>query len=277
MESNELIELSLSEIQEESLKVLKGIDTFCTENNIRYSLAFGTLIGAIRHHGFIPWDDDIDIAMPRPDYERFVKTFHVEGLKCLAPEIGNSFLTFGRIADTKRTRNQSLIRWSEEEESVGIWVDVFPIDGEAEDFDTFMKESSSIWSMVETNQRIRGGLLTPSFSFGFGWNVRIIAKKLLYSWKSLDKIYKQIMQIIHRHPFVNSIYSGVMVYPIYKEHNRTKTGVFESYSKTEFEGGLFSCVSDYDEYLHDIYGDYMKLPPESKRVPNHSGHKFYWR
>ena len=75
--------LSHSEIQEALACILKDVDAFCRENGIRYSLAYGTLIGAVRHRGFIPWDDDIDLLMPRPDFERFVAAYKGRRYKCL--------------------------------------------------------------------------------------------------------------------------------------------------------------------------------------------------
>ena len=96
-------ELTLEEIQSESLQILSVIDSFCTENNISYSLGYGALIGAVRHQGFIPWDDDIDILMTRPNYQRFIKLFSVDesikkcGLKLFAPELGNCFFLISCI------------------------------------------------------------------------------------------------------------------------------------------------------------------------------------
>ena len=68
-------EMNIQEVQHISLELLKEVHEFCVENDVKYTLFSGTLIGAIRHHGFIPWDDDLDIAMPRPDYEKFIHSF----------------------------------------------------------------------------------------------------------------------------------------------------------------------------------------------------------
>jgi lipopolysaccharide cholinephosphotransferase len=93
-------ELSLRELQLFTLDILKDVHTFCINNQLHYSVAFGTLIGAIRHRGFIPWDDDIDIVMPRPDYERFCQTYHSERFHL--KHRGNDkkcMITFARVYD----------------------------------------------------------------------------------------------------------------------------------------------------------------------------------
>lgn len=131
--------LSVQEIQGVLLRIMKYIHAFCAENDILYSLDGGTLIGAIRHKGFIPWDDDIDIAMPRPYYEKFVKTFRdSEEYKLFAPERRNSYINYARVCDVKNTIGHFRTPWTQED--VGVWVDVFPIDGEAEDVEVWKKE-----------------------------------------------------------------------------------------------------------------------------------------
>ena len=97
-------EMTLREVQLFGLEILKDVHHFCTLNGIRYSLAYGTLLGAIRHKGFIPWDDDIDIVMPRPDYEKFCKTFKSDaGYDIFSPVEGDCYLGYARVCDLKRT------------------------------------------------------------------------------------------------------------------------------------------------------------------------------
>ena len=97
-------EMTLEEIQQVSLEILKDVHRFCVENDIKYSLCYGTLLGAIRHNGFIPWDDDIDIMMPRPEYDRFIRLYQSEkGYKLFAAENndGDTEVSIALLADRK--------------------------------------------------------------------------------------------------------------------------------------------------------------------------------
>ena len=126
--------LTIEEIHEETLRVLQVVHEFCVSRGIRYMLHGGTLIGAIRHQGFIPWDDDADVSMPRPDYERFIREFpDSESFKVFAPEKDNCALLYGRICEMKRTYLKSKMAWCDD--SPGIGVDIFPLDGVAADSD----------------------------------------------------------------------------------------------------------------------------------------------
>ncbi len=123
-------QMSLEDIQGVSLDILAAVDDFCTNKGIKYSLGYGGLIGAVRHKGPIPWDDDIDIIMERPEYDRFIKIFNQvgpNGLKLFAPELGNSYFSISRICDMSRTFVRKYYQWTDEE--TGVWIDVFPIDG----------------------------------------------------------------------------------------------------------------------------------------------------
>lgn len=96
-------EMTLREVQLFELGIRKDVHEFCMANHINYSLAYGTLIGAIRHKGFIPWDDDIDIVMPRPDYDRFCRTYKSQaGYEIFSPIQGNSYLGYTRVCDFKK-------------------------------------------------------------------------------------------------------------------------------------------------------------------------------
>lgn len=120
--------MTLRELQLFALEILKDVHQFCTQNNIKYSLYAGTLLGAIRHQGFIPWDDDIDIVMPREDYNKFCQTYRSERFNLFNRDNDSSFqLAYARVCDIKRTLYKAVEPCSKK--PTGVWIDVFPADG----------------------------------------------------------------------------------------------------------------------------------------------------
>ena len=269
--------MTLKDVQEQSLLILKEVDSFCEKNNIKYSLGFGTLLGAIRHKGFIPWDDDVDIMMTRPEYDIFIHSFQCDGLVCIAPELGNSLLPFGRIVDLEKTRSRSNWKWTHNERKLGLWIDVFPIDGVPDNMEEFASNVKELQDLMRINQKIREGRRLISSSLPFRKNLSRIKKQLLFSWRSTDAVLNNMMAIINKTPYGTTGYAGLMVFPVYGQRNRTRIEVFESYAKAPFEEHSFSIIKGYDVFLRDIYNDYMIPPPEDKRIPKHKAHKFYWR
>ncbi|MFR5682857.1 MAG: phosphorylcholine transferase LicD [Clostridia bacterium] len=120
--------MSLEEIKSIQLDILSQVANYCDRNGLRYFLAYGTLLGAVRHKGYIPWDDDIDIMMPRPDYMQFINSFNNE--KC-ALRVGSHYLdknypyVIAKVYDTSTLCKENI----DVEYSIGINIDVFPIDG----------------------------------------------------------------------------------------------------------------------------------------------------
>lgn len=271
-------EMSLQEIQQVSLDILKDVHAFCEKHKIRYSLAYGTLIGAIRHQGFIPWDDDIDIIIPRPDFERFCEEFRSSnGYTLYAPYNSTSFLTYARICDNTHTIVKTNCPWTTE--STGIWIDIFPFDGLPSD----EKDFSSMVTSIRRIQRKVVGLRSGRY-LKFSETVSLrnllvcMIKRLLYFKYNIKDLIYQHIQLIKSHKYEESDYCGqlcVMDYPE-KEHNPKVD--FESFIKMPFCDSLFHVMNGYDNVLRRYYGNYMELPPEDQRsLPKYLSYRAYWK
>ena len=124
-------EISFEESKKLELDILLAVADFCNKNNLTYFLAYGTLIGAIRHKGFIPWDDDIDIQMPREDYNKFIETFSHERYKTIAPGTPLSKHSFVKVIDTETVKIEAHKKYKKG--FLGVDIDIFPLDGTPSD------------------------------------------------------------------------------------------------------------------------------------------------
>ncbi len=266
--------MSLKEIQKISVDIVKDIHSFCQENKIRYTLAYGSLIGAVRHKGFIPWDDDIDILMPRPDYETFIKTYTSSNGYIIIPEGNKSMIAMSRVCETKKTIViQERVPWCREK--VGIWVDIFPLDGAEEDYNLFSYRVNEIYKLWRYNYKYRYCRGTLNIQKGLFYNLKLIVKKIIWGRCKLTTVehVKKMKEIEYgATKFVTNLAS-----PTYREKEYFPIQLFDEYVEVEFENEKFLIIKAYDVFLRIIYGDYMTLPPIEKRISKHSIHKYYWK
>ncbi|MBO4434805.1 MAG: LicD family protein [Bacteroidales bacterium] len=252
------------QIQDVVLGILKEFDRFCRSNGIRYSLAGGTLLGAVRHKGFIPWDDDADIIMPRPDYDRFVELYsRNEGryrLLTYAPGEEHWYVNcYSKMEDSwTMCQDKGFMG-----KHFGLNVDIFPIDGAPEDPKLQKKMCRTIVHYkrrVVHRQKPVYSLLRPHQ----GAPLAVIQAHLHSMEYWLDKC----QELLHTYDFNTSKYAGALC-GMYGIREVFPQSIFTEFTDYEFEGVPLMGIKDAHTYLKSLYGDYMKLPPESERQAGH--------
>lgn len=267
-------EINLEELKNLQVEMLKKIHNFCLANNIKYSLAYGTLIGAVRHKGYIPWDDDIDIMMTRENYQKFIKRFNgaYPELQVMAPELNlNFYAPYANVFDNRNV----LIEGSEDAHrgfEMGLKIDVFPVDG-AKSKDNKMYQT--IKQFLYALWRTKRYKIKTIKDKGFGIYLQSIIIYLISNVLGYKNIQRLIMWYSKKHTLSESKFAEVVVFPVYKKTS-APSYCFYDFIQMEFENDYFMCIKDYDCYLTSIYGDYMKLPPKEKQIPYHN-FIAYWK
>ena len=266
-------EISLDEIKKIELEILIYIDRVCRENDIRYSLCGGTLLGAVRHKGFIPWDDDIDIMMPRPDYDRFVDILsHTESrYRVLSPGQEGYYYNFSKVVDSETMLDEYICQPIA---NMGVYVDVFPMEGMPSDSVTREKHFNKL-------HRLRKRINSFSFLKPKIRKNLITYVKTLYLYQKnkktdLLKLQKEYELLVKQYSVDDSEYvyfSG----GAYGKRDIFRKSIVVDCEKRVFENREFNSIKEYDLYLTQLYGDYMTPPPEEKRVPRHSFIAYYKR
>lgn len=248
----------LSEIKKIELDILRAFHSFCEKNSLRYFLAYGTLLGAVRHGGFIPWDDDIDVAMPRTDYERFLKEFRDERYEVYDLSKKGYFYPFAKLCDTKTV----LIEEMSVKNSIGVYIDIFPMDGIADN-------NQSQHSKAKRLMKLQQHKYAPfSRKRSLIKKVMLPFVKLLLLPISCRRIGKILDKEAQRNAYDDCSRVGCVAGDSIGNITFPKD-VIDPLSKVIFEGELFCAPAKKEEYLTIVYGDYMKLPPEDQRIPKH--------
>ncbi len=261
--SKKLIELTDDEIRRGSLDTLRFVADFCEKNGINYVLSSGTLIGAVRHKGFIPWDLDIDISMLRADYNKFISLW--KDTKQYAM-VGLSIL---KIVDITTSSSE----YGTMNKKGGLWVDVFPLDPVPNDKTEAALHYDKVRSLYKKCAKM-------TWANRYGLIGRLL-RKVYYCIKDKDLSYITNNYTEHFNNLLkeSTKYSPAdcnnvtnnMVMQLHTEQRKygfPKT-VCTDYIYAPFEDEKFRIPKDYDSMLRSYYGDYMQLPPEDKRVDHH--------
>ena len=267
-------ELSFDELKSTAFDVLCEIDKICNENGFLYSLAYGTLLGAVRHQGFIPWDDDIDIMMPRADYLKFIDycknnetAFKIASVET-DPEYG---YIFAKACDDRTVIHYENAKWNR----YGVQVDIFPIDDLGSDLAQAKKRFGARRFQRELLVAWNWKTCKWNKSRSFSFNIFRLAFYCLSRFASNRALASSIKKYYEDPAFENSDYVGI-VCGAYRDREVMPASIYKEYTELPFENKKFRVIAEYDQYLTAVYGDYMQLPPEEKRVPRHN-FKVYWK
>ena len=254
--------LTREELLASQFAMLKEIHNTCVKQGLTYFLAYGTLIGAVRHKGFIPWDDDVDIMMPLCDFEKLRKTYNSDRYfitDCFRDK--RHRLCFPRIYDgfTCRDNNDS---------TLGVYIDIYIIHGAP---NNQKERAEHVLRIMKLRKRI---------DFISKWRGRIARHLFPSLWNQYESrlcsfLCRRLYYVLCRYKYENS----KVVYP-YSGEGLTDLiwkDFFDDITLVDFNGNKFYAPKRYHDVLSTTYGDYMKLPPEEERRPYHGSSSFCWK
>lgn len=264
---------SIDELKRIQLEILLSFHKFCTDNEIVYSLAAGTLIGAVRHKGFIPWDDDIDIYLTRVEYNKLISVY---------PQIYDNkyrLITIERDKDWHRASGKLVDNRTIEIEAtrnnytgIGIGIDIFPIDDVPDNYDEwiryekkrrFLRNVVGVKSLLYSSKR-------PLHKNLFMFMCRLALYP--FSFKYLSNLQDKYAQL-HNGKGYSHVYENCL--GVYNSNRPWLKADLDTVIDADFEGYSLKIMQGFDNYLTTVYGDYMKLPPDEKRIPHHSMEAFW--
>ena len=259
-----MVEVDLKTLQNIELEILDEFVRICEKHHLKYFLMAGTALGAIRHHGFIPWDDDIDVGMPREDYEKLIKiassdlrsdyffqNYHSEK---------NCGLIFGKIRKSNTILSENYSHHIDMHQ--GVWIDIFPYDNIGLE-PKVSKIDSALIMILKNIYIVKCGYKMPEnrskYLLPFYYLTKMIA--VFFSYKFLITKLDHLMK-------KRNTQASKYVYPRgsgYGSRDIMSKEVIENLIEVDFEGRKLKIFKEYDHYLTSIYGDYMQLPPVDKR------------
>lgn len=265
-------EIGIEELKRIQIGILKHLDAFCKENNLTYFMCGGTLLGAVRHKGFIPWDDDIDIMMKREDYDKLIELYPKNdnsNFNLFSYELDKSFpYPFAKMDDCRTIFEEEI----NDSYKIGVNIDIFPIDYITEDLDC---QHSILMKSKRLIQLLTLKRLPLKHNRSFFKNIVLFFSHVFTMCLPTSFIVSRIIKNAKLTSSNESLYRGCLVWG-YGQKEILPQEVLKESIRLPFEDTVFSAPIGYDTYLKSLFGSYMVLPPIEKRQSHHS-FKAYWK
>lgn len=263
--------IDIVELKTIQLDILEVVGKFCKENGIGYSLACGTMLGAARHKGYIPWDDDIDIYVTRKDYQKLVEIFpqSIDDVSLVSMERDKNW----NRSYAQAYNNKTILKERADTPiEIGVYIDVYPVDKVPDDdaeWLSYNKKRRALLHLYEMKyvklSRDRSFLKNVTLALGklflLPFSSRFIARQIsnyaqIHNGKGYHRSFECVQGMLQKRPFDSSL--------------------MDEFVDVPFEDRIFSAMKDYDAYLTNGYGSYMQLPPKEKQVSHHE-FDAYWK
>ena len=277
-----MVRMTINEIQSISFDILKHVNSFCQQRHLTYFLDSGTLLGAAREKGFIPWDDDVDIMMPRPEYDKFEREFvDSDEYKLYSYGRGNSYLPYMRVCDMKKTFFGQHVLWTRD--SPGVGIDIFPLDGAPSSPEQYAllaeKIGRAINKIIRLRVAITGRRAFRRSVFGFTkdylhWMADLYLKCTFRA--KIDRAFKELNDLRVSNDYRRSENCFHLLIPG-RLRRYWKRSWFEQTEWLDFCGYKLPAPIGYAERLSAEYGDWNTPPPASERMGHATNQTMYWR
>lgn len=269
------MDVNLKPVWNAILDIYKEYARICEKHRLNYCAGYGTVLGAVRHKGFIPWDDDFDVMMPRTEYDRFLGLIEQElppYLKLVSMSNCKEYpFLFCKIQDTRREVFERVTKESGTDQPQGLYIDVFAIDGVS---DSFIGRGWDALRRCSAHARMSRLFRHGKHSSIMGWLCELYGAFCLpfFYGKTVERdFYLMFDQWARQHDMSKTSRCGRYRGDLKGWAWISSTSVFADVEWLPFEDIRVPCPKGWDEYLKANYGDYMKLPPPEKRVSCHWG------
>lgn len=260
---------NITELQKRLLELLSWFHDFCVQHNLRYYILGGTFLGAVRHNGFIPWDDDADVGMPRPDYEKLIEIFKIQGsidnyfFESTTSNDPNYLYTYGKLYDINTTLVEKLTKPFKR----GIFLDVFPIDGVGNS----IKEAKKYYKKIDRlNLVLTTRMVAVSKHRKIYKNMAILLMQIIPNMFIDNKKLALKIDEICKSKDYNTCSYVCNCASTYRAKEIIEKKIIDTFTLYKFESIYLYGPENYEAYLEHIYGNWRCLPPKEKQITNHN-------